>query len=322
MKFPWEQKSKLRAAKWWRSPLLLVAAWLCFIIIIDWEIWVHFVAFAALIVLLWWFFGEPHTLRIQNRYFDLPCKAKVALISDLHLWIYKRQAFLDKVIRKINQHDVDYLFIAWDLTYYPKRHKLDELFAPLSKSRVPVYAVLWNHDVEKPGHPIRNELISALRKANVTFLNNTIVELDGFLLVGLWEHRSHEDNVAILKNIHSSLPIVVLTHNPATIKKYTHLHQVSLTICGHTHGWQIRLPFLEKWLWIFSSFVKHNSRWHLQHQEHKYFITSWVGEVWLPARFFSPPTIDILSFWEQKISRKKRITQNIKKWQKRIQKTS
>ncbi|MEI6426098.1 MAG: metallophosphoesterase [Candidatus Absconditabacteria bacterium] len=318
MQFPWEQKSKLRAAKRGWSPLLLVVLWLCFFIALDWKVGIHFVAIAALGLLLWSIFGEPNTIAIKRRYFNLPCKTKIALISDLHLGIYKKQGFLKRVIKRVNTLHIDYLFIAGDLTYYPNIKKLEELFAPLKESNCPVYLVLGNHDVEKPGHPVRKELEKAIQNTGARLLNNAIVHLSGFTLVGLGEYRSHEDDVSLLETIQSKLPIIVLTHNPITIKKYTERHHVDLTLCGHTHGWQIRLPFLEKGVGMFSSKLKHSSRGYLTHKTHNYFITGGVGEVGLPIRFFSPPTIDVLYMGEKRRTLSKQIKDQLKDYRNKI----
>jgi len=317
MKFQWQTYKLLAAKRWW-SPLFLVVLWLCFFIVLDWEVWIHFVALAALGLLLWSIFGEPNTIAIKRRYFGLHCKAKIALISDLHLWVYKKQWFLKRVIKRVNSLHVDYLLIAWDLTYYPKIKDLQELFAPLKESNCPVYLVLWNHDVEKPGHPIREELEKAIQSTWARLLNNSVVHLFGFVLVWLGEHRSHEDDVSLLETIKFKLPVIVLTHNPLTIKKYTERHRVDLTLCGHTHGWQIRLPFLEKWVGLFSSKLKHTSRGYLKHKMHNYFITWWVGEVGLPIRFFSPPMIDVLYLWEKRRTLSKQIKDQLKDYRDKI----
>ena len=245
MDYRWNHQYKHRAAKRSWILVLFFAIGLCTLIIIDWETAVHISAIIVLGVIVWGIFAEPNTLIVKKRYFDLACRSKIALISDLHLGIYKKQKFLERVVRKINLLQVDYVFIAGDLTYYPKIDELDRLFAPLAKCHAPVYAVLGNHDVEQPGHPIRPELVAALQKAQVHFLNNDIAHLKGFTLVGLGEHRSKEDDISLLERVSQLLPIVVMTHNPITIKKYTDRHHVDLTLCGHTHGWQITLPFLE-----------------------------------------------------------------------------
>ena len=312
MVYWWKHNYKHLVAKWWWSPLLLLVICLLTLIVIDWETTVPIWAIIVLILVFRGSIWEPNTLLVQKRYFDLPCKAKIALISDLHLGVYKKQKFLAKIIRKINRLRVDYIFIAGDLTYYPNIEALDALFAPLKNSHAPVYLVLWNHDVEQPGYPIRKELTLAIEKTWARLLNNAIVHLAGFTLVWIGDYRAHEDDVSILETVQSKLPVIVLTHNPLTIKKYTDRHHVNLTLCGHTHGWQMRLPFLEKWIWLVSSKVKHSSRWYLSHNTHNFFITAWVWEVGLPMRFFSPPTIDILYLWEKRHTFSKQIKNQIK----------
>jgi uncharacterized protein len=58
------------------------------------------------------------------------------------------------------------VFIAGDLTYRPPIDvdQMEELFQPLADLRVPIYMVLGNHDVEKPGPKLRTELVQALQR--------------------------------------------------------------------------------------------------------------------------------------------------------------
>jgi hypothetical protein len=112
MNFPGIPKTKHFIAK--RGPAFMVIAFLRLVlfVILDWESKIHLFAITIIGFLLWGTFVEPHTIAVQKRYFDLPCKAKIALISDLHLGLYKKQGFLKRIIKKINRLHVDYIFIA------------------------------------------------------------------------------------------------------------------------------------------------------------------------------------------------------------------
>lgn len=101
---------------------------------------------------------------------------EVVLIADMHLGVYKSGKYLDRVVRKINQlENIDAVLIAGDLTYEPKNQSiagLKKLTKALSDSKYPVFAVMGNHDVSRPGPVIKQKLIKALAQNKVTVLEN------------------------------------------------------------------------------------------------------------------------------------------------------
>ncbi len=70
----------------------------------------------------------------------------------MHLGVYKDRRRLQRVVNTINRRDdIDMVLIAGDMTYHPRANQdLEELFLPLADLEMPVFAVLGNHDVEKP----------------------------------------------------------------------------------------------------------------------------------------------------------------------------
>jgi predicted MPP superfamily phosphohydrolase len=77
------------------------------------------------------------------------------------------------------------LVIAGDFTFLPGDKNLETLFSPLKLSKVPVYAVLGNHDEQKPGPDLKLELIRALEQNGVKYLENDAVDLIDMILIGL-----------------------------------------------------------------------------------------------------------------------------------------
>lgn len=235
-------------------------------------------------------FIEPQYIRVQHTTIPLWFETKIALIADLHIGKYKKQAYVDKIVRKLNTLDVDMVLIAGDFTYYPDEWDLQELFAPFKEIQHTTYWVLWNHDVEQPGPPLRAELIEALDYPQIHHINNQVVELDGFTLVWLWSHWNREDDVTLLKQYTAEDNVIVLAHNPDTISKYSN-SSADITLVGHTHGGQIRIPWLYKKViptrWDFDRWLTHEVQGTL-------YITAWIWETGLPMRFLNPPTIDVL----------------------------
>jgi len=241
-------------------------------------------------------FIEPNYISVQNTKINiwLEKKVNIALIADIHLWIYKKWDFAEKVVKKLNKlENIDYILIAWDLTYLREdinNHNLEELFWAFQNIKKPVYWVLWNHDVELPWPKIRKKLIKLFDKYWFNYIDNKIIKLEEFNLIWLWSNWAWEDNIEILEKIKNSKKNIVLTHNPDTTLKYEN-KKADLTLCWHTHWWQIKIPYLYKKViptkWIFDE-------WLTQEKNTQLFVTSGLGMVWLPFRFLNPPVIDIL----------------------------
>jgi predicted MPP superfamily phosphohydrolase len=241
-------------------------------------------------------FIEPNYLLVKKTEINiwLEEEIKIALISDIHLWIYKKWKFAKKIVKKLNSlENIDYILIAWDLTYLEENkenYDLEKLFWAFKNIKKPVYWVLWNHDVELPWPKIREKLVKEFNKYNFKFLNNKIIELEEFNLIWLWSNWSWEDKIEIISKIKNSKKNIVLTHNPDTTIKYKN-NLADLTLCWHTHWWQIKIPYLYKLFlpvrWIFDE-------WLTQEKNTQLFITSGLWIIGLPFRFFNPPVIDIL----------------------------
>ena len=56
-----------------------------------------------------------------------------------------------------------------------------------------------------------------------------------------------EDQVSLLDTYDSSEQIIVLTHNPDTVSSYRN-DNADVTLVGHTHCGQIRLPWVHQYV--------------------------------------------------------------------------
>jgi len=216
------------------------------------------------------------------------------VISDLHLGVYKDRFFLERVVEKINKiNRVDYVIIPGDFVYYPYKN-LNETFGALSKLKCPCYAVFGNHDIQEESYikDLKPNLIKTLNKNGVTFLHNESIYIEKFNIniLGLGDHMSKEDNIELIDKFDAKDRLIVIAHNPDTTLKYSNKN-AKLTICGHTHGGQIRIPFLYKK----NIPCKGDFDQGLYDTKHgKVFVSSGIGEVLLPIRLGIPPSIDVL----------------------------
>jgi predicted MPP superfamily phosphohydrolase len=121
----------------------------------------------------------------------------------------------------------------------------------LGRFRTPLgtYAILGNHDYSYPGCPVDTDaLIDALTRQGVHVLRNTALRLEwqgsGFWLAGVDDpHRRRHDLAATLRTVPHDEWTLLLAHSPDVLAELP-AGRVGLLLTGHTHGGQIRFPWL------------------------------------------------------------------------------
>jgi len=104
--------------------------------------------------------------------------------------------------------------------------------------------------------------------------------------------------VRLLKNFHVVNNVIVLTHNPDTVLNYNN-YNADITLVGHTHCGQIRLPLIHDRLRPYIYPVEGD--FDCGYKRTKYtqlFITPGLGEVIVPLRRRNPPTISVIELDE------------------------
>lgn len=140
------------------------------------------------------------------------------------------------------------------------------LLQPLVEAEVPVFAVLGNHDYamrvpEALSLPVvADDLSQALRGMGVRVLRNDAVPLGGrdahwdatarLHVAGLdaWFPRA-TDVEATLARVPDTAPRIFLMHNPLSFRRLP-AGSAPVALAAHTHGGQIRLPFMPRWSWM------------------------------------------------------------------------
>lgn len=166
---------------------------------------------------------------------------RIAHVSDFHFRRWNRSTIHAQELLKALEYDL--LLVTGDFGNFHRhwRHAADmtrEFFAPVA-GRVPTFAVLGNHD--DPRFPSADNL-------PLTFLRNESVRLairGGHLnLAGIEQVQPRGGNLdATLSGVQPGAPTVLMAHYPSTSYRVRG-EQVQLVLSGHTHGGQIRLPWL------------------------------------------------------------------------------
>jgi len=234
-------------------------------------------------------FIEPSMIVERHAELHLGFRARLALISDYHMGLYNDPAFLERVVDRLNAMPLDAVLIAGDHLGKPDR-PLSELLAPLSRLKHPAFSVPGNHDESAPGPPVRDELRRTLLAVGVTPVEYTHVVRERFTLIGLGDHFARRDGIQAVLAAPSDKPRIVLMHNPDSAMALPR-GSVALALAGHTHGGQIRIP------WLYRRAIP--CRYPFDRGLHRFapvpvFVTSGLGQTGLPMRFLNPPVIDVI----------------------------
>jgi predicted MPP superfamily phosphohydrolase len=166
------------------------------------------------------------------------------------------------------------------------------------KARLGVYAILGNHDWWYDIAGVR----SALSAVRIPVMENDVVLLDDrgrrFWLAGLgdqlayWLGPSHfqgvDDLPGTLARVTSDDPVILLAHEPDIFTQVP--ARVALTIAGHTHGGQIRLPLIEP-VWAPSEYGARFAYGHIVEGGRHLIVSGGLGCSKVPLRLGVPPEI-------------------------------
>jgi hypothetical protein len=269
---------------------------------------------------LWAFWYEPSSLVVKN--YDLKIKQwnpahnnlKIVAISDIHGGSnFITEEKIRKVVELANERNADLIVLLGDFVSEQTFNRT-ELKMPVSaladnlaglKARHGVFAVLGNHDFRYDLPKVRSELerigIRVL-DGEATVINHngqdlTILGLAEVLKVNEWYAFANQAKNA-LKETKAEGNVLALVHNPDAIAMISGGFLVSenlrLVLAGHTHGGQVRLPFVGSII-VPSSYGQKYALGHVVENGIDMFVTTGIGTSIMPVRFGVPPEISVLT---------------------------
>jgi predicted MPP superfamily phosphohydrolase len=161
-----------------------------------------------------------------------------------------------------------------------------------------VWAILGNHDWWHDLHGVRN----ALADVRIPVLENDAVLLgpEGrrFWLAGLGDQEAYrigrgqfvgvDDLPLTMSRIKTDDPVLLLAHEPDIFPQVS--KRVALTLSGHTHGGQIRVPFV----WPHYVPSRYGARFaygHIVEDDRHLIVSGGLGTSIVPARLGVPPEV-------------------------------
>lgn len=216
----------------------------------------RFVAGATLSSALGWLYTtqlETRWLDIERLTLALPRLAPafegftLAQLSDFHLGPVVSPDQIHAAVTATLALKPDAIVITGDFVTELDNGEPEQLVATLTPLTAPagVYAVLGNHDHWTDAQTVA----TAVQRAGVTVLRNAQVALTRagatLHLAGVddyWER--YADLSRALADVPRSAPTILLAHEPDYADLAARDPRVVLQLSGHSHGGQVRLPFI------------------------------------------------------------------------------
>lgn len=259
---------------------------------------------------------QTHDVEVPNLGSDWEGK-KVALLADLQVGMWwGNTGMIKKAVKKAVDAKPAMVLIAGDFVYHADSAVVNRavtLLQPLVDAKIPVVAVLGNHDysLSKEGDEINDTiaayLSSSLENLGIIVLENDFYSLTNdsgstFHVIGLgsvWALRS--DIEKAFSKIPGNDPRVVLMHNPVVYRDIP-ADMGAFTIAAHTHGGQIHFPLVpdsKNWLDIaFPREVVVAEGWaadSVGRANNRLYVSRGIGFSVIPVRFFCRPELTIFN---------------------------
>jgi predicted MPP superfamily phosphohydrolase len=169
---------------------------------------------------------------------------KVLLVSDIHCGIFLKPEPLAKIIGSLMELKPDFVAISGDIVtgHSSEVNKYLDILAPLSRAPLGAWYCYGNHDYFG-GEP--EDIRKNLKSIGITTLKNDSVRLThgkgSFILGGIDDRILGAPDWEKMLSPHGT-PHLLLAHNPDFFYE-AESRRIPLTLSGHTHGGQIRLPY-------------------------------------------------------------------------------
>ena len=247
---------------------------------------------------------EPWRLLLRHHTIPLPgwrgAPLRVGILADIHAALPQMSpGRVARIARRLLAEAPELVLLPGDFVTtrnpFVRMLPVEPVAAALAElaAAVPTFAVLGNHD----WHYCGTLVTRALETAGITVLANTATRLDladrPLWLAGIDDmFTGHDDLDRALERVDGTDPLLLLSHVPDI---FPHVPpEVGLTVAGHTHGGQVRIPFYGP-IRTLSRLPRHMTYGLHQQEGRHLYVSGGVGVSNVPVRFACPPEIALLT---------------------------
>ncbi len=228
---------------------------------------------------------------------------KFIIASDLHVGQFLNTAKLPLFVNKVNNvEDAEYLLLLGDNVNQASTFlsNLDYL----SKIEKKVIFIYGNHDYLNASPPVKlvEGLTEKIEDLEFTILDNKTAEIETndstLTIAGIKDLWSYEEDYSILDDVNKDDTVIFLSHNPDAVQDLDssdYEDKVDLVLSGHTHGGEVRLPFIGPIGPIPTEIPRKYDKGYFNYNGIPLYITSGVGSTGTRIRLFNPPEIVVIT---------------------------
>ncbi len=179
------------------------------------------------------------------------------------------------------------------------------------KAPMGVFAILGNHDWWSSAMPTdppdgSKSVREAIKSARIPLLENQAVRFTkdgkGFWMIGLGDqlafkrpsgpHLGADDLEGALAQVKDDAPVMMLAHEPFIFRNAP--QRVALTLSGHTHGGQINLPFINRYLAPTTGHSREYIYGAYDEGDRRLIVSGGLGTSYAPIRVLRPPEVVVV----------------------------
>ena len=250
-----------------------------------------------------WVF-EPNWIEVTRHEISIPTLPSefdgvtLAQLSDLHIRTFGLRE--RRTVQLLAEAKPDLIVISGDFTVEGSdAGAISRFLLHLRDLRPPLgtLAVLGNHDHWHPPVQSPGAIVPFFSDAGATILTNEFARIrEGsqvVVIAGVDDpFTGHADLRRALEGSPPDTFTLLLSHSPEIFPE-TARTQVNLVLAGHTHGGQLRLPFLDP-LWLPHGSESYVSGW-FELGPARMFVTRGIGTAILPFRFLCRPELPLIT---------------------------